>query len=145
MPDTVNGYFLPRKVSTPCPPPTPTIKPPLVKTTATAPVSAWLGVARPTETKNPSTAASIIPVRYFFITLPSWVRARTTMARLQMQTGLLREEHREVTEHGEQGAGKRRRRPGNRSRHRALDLHGSFATQDQNATAHRRRRPSARP
>src|SRR5260221_13841286 len=81
------------------------MKPPLVKTTVTAPVSAWLGVARPTETNTPSTAAAINPVRYFFITLPSWVRARATMARAQMKTGLLREEHRETAEHGEQDAG----------------------------------------
>jgi hypothetical protein len=30
MPETVKGYFLPRKVSTPWPPPTSTIKPPFV-------------------------------------------------------------------------------------------------------------------
>src|SRR3954451_7429135 len=67
MPETVNGYCLPRKVSTPLPPPTPTINPPLVKTTDTWPVSATLGVARPADDKIPIRAASIILVRYFLI------------------------------------------------------------------------------
>src|SRR6185369_13474375 len=80
MPETVKGYFLPRYSRTPSPPPTPTMNPPLVKTTATCPVSARLGVAGPTDARNPNTAASTNPVRYFFITFPFQFQARATMA-----------------------------------------------------------------
>src|SRR3954451_9123194 len=126
MPDTVNGYFLPRKTSTPCPPPTPMMNPPLVKITATWPVSARLGVATPTEPRNPSTAASITPVRYIFITLPLEFEPGPPRPGLHMQAGLLREDHREVAEHGEQNAGDRvcDREPD--PRHRALDFHRGF-------------------
>src|SRR5262245_39310018 len=81
MPDTVKGYCLPRKVSTPFPPPTPTMKPPLVKTTATWPVSAKLGVADTVDAKKPSAAASIIFVRYFFITLPFQIKPEGELGR----------------------------------------------------------------
>jgi hypothetical protein len=50
------------KGQSPLPPPTPTMNPPLVKTTRSAPVSARLGVARPADTMNPSAAANTIPV-----------------------------------------------------------------------------------
>jgi hypothetical protein len=46
------------------------MNPPLVKTTASWPVSARLVVVKPTDARNPSTAASIIPVQFFFITRP---------------------------------------------------------------------------
>ena len=68
-------------------------------------VSARHGVARPALAKNPSTMASIIPVRYFFITLPSPVRAPGHRGvGLRLRAGLLREQHREVAEYGEQDA-----------------------------------------
>src|ERR1043166_5073296 len=70
MPETVNGYRLPRSSSTPSPPPTPRMKPPLVKTTATLPVSAKVGVASPADVNKPSRATSAIRVRYFVICLP---------------------------------------------------------------------------
>src|SRR4051812_37829359 len=44
------------------------MNPPLVKTTATAPTSARVGVARPADARNPRRATSII--RYFVISRP---------------------------------------------------------------------------
>src|SRR5436305_1809089 len=106
IPETVNGYRLPRNSSTPSPPPTPTMKPPLVNTTATLPVSAKLGVASPADVRKPSTATSVIRVRLFVMCLPVGFLARATMARdLMCEAGLLREDHREVAEHSKQDAG----------------------------------------
>jgi len=49
--------------------------------------------------------ASIIPVRYFFITLPSPVRAPGHRGvGLSLRAELLREQHREVAEYGVQDA-----------------------------------------
>src|SRR5215469_4565901 len=57
MPETVNGWRWPRKYSTPSPPPTPTMKPPLVKTTRTVPLSARDGEAAP-KANNASKATA---------------------------------------------------------------------------------------
>src|SRR4051794_28671368 len=128
MPDTVNGYLLQWKVSTPCPPPTPIMNPPLVNTTATAPVSARLGVARPIDAEHPSAAASINPIPYFFIIIsffkfepgPPWHG-------LQLR-GLLRQDHGKVAKHSKQdagyGVGNRESNP----RHTAVDFDRGFAT-----------------
>jgi hypothetical protein len=67
MPDTVNGECLPWKVNTPFPAPTPTINPPLVKTTLTVPVSARVVVARPIDISRTTAATGITFTRDFLI------------------------------------------------------------------------------
>src|SRR5689334_16738070 len=62
MPETVKGYLLPLRTRTPSPPPTPTMKPPLVKTTETWPVSAREGVLKPA-----SEATRAAPIANFLI------------------------------------------------------------------------------
>src|SRR6185369_9064786 len=70
MPETVKGYFLPRYNRTPSPPPTPTMNPPLVKTTATWPVSARDGVLKPaTLASEAITAAQMATFLMTFVLL----------------------------------------------------------------------------
>src|SRR5438309_11092010 len=68
MPETVKGYLWPRYSRTPSPPPTPTMNPPLVKTTATWPVSARDGVLKPATPTRKATRAALMPnffMRFF--------------------------------------------------------------------------------
>src|SRR4051812_3368448 len=62
-PETLNGYCLPRNVSTPRPLPTPMMKPPLVNTTRTSPVSACDGDMKLADIASPSNTARSVPLR----------------------------------------------------------------------------------
>src|SRR6185369_9970805 len=92
MPDTVKGYFLPRYTRTPSPPPTPTMNPPLVKTTATCPVSARDGVLKPIAPASRATNAA-------------WLdNFRITLFPFGCEARLLGEDHGKVAEDGEQNS-----------------------------------------
>src|SRR4051812_10366271 len=114
MPETVKGYLWPRSSRTPSPPPTPTMNPPLVKTTATWPVSACDGVLKPALISRAVKATRMATFLMRFVSSGCYA-------------DLLSQYHREVAKHGEQnaryGVADWEPDPG----HGALDFHRGFA------------------
>src|SRR5215510_3095701 len=88
MPETVNGYFLPRNSRTPSPPPTPTMNPPLVKTTATWPVSARDGVVTPATPRNRAASAKRVANFLMMSFLRNWNMRRPPIGESSLQCEL---------------------------------------------------------
>src|SRR5205814_4254012 len=105
---------LPRNTSTPSPPPKPRISPPLVNTTMTWPVSARDGVTKPVVPDNPSNATTAKCAQPFLI---------ISSPNIIVGLPLLCQEHRKISEHGEQDAGHRVADRESDPGHGALDFH----------------------